>query len=105
MNFKRDEHQGDLARLLSLQNVIFDKNSLQVEYPLNNAKQIQNIILPKFESGVVENYGEANAFAVNDKTLPRAFVFHDSFIDAIKPYLIENFGFPNTISQGRFIQK
>jgi len=90
---KNDNHQGDLTILLGLQNVIVDRKSPTAFLLQKQAQTVDNSLLPRFESGIVETATEPSAFRTNDVKLPRAFILHDSFMEFLGPYLAEKFSF------------
>jgi alginate O-acetyltransferase complex protein AlgJ len=93
MKLEIDNHSGDLALLLGLQNLIWDKRSLTATIMQKQAHAIGNQGLPRFESGIVETATEPSAFRVNNVKLPRAFILHDSFMEFLQPYFADKFSF------------
>jgi hypothetical protein len=93
IKLKNDDHQGDLALLLGLQKFVVDRKSQVAILLQKQAHSVDNSLLPRFESGIVETATEPSAYRTNDLKLPRAFILHDSFMEFLAPYLAEKFSF------------
>lgn len=73
---------GDLARMLALEDVYRDTWVTLVPKEPRRARQVPHTL----RSG-----RQVRVFETKDRRLPRAVVFHDSFIEALHPFLSEHF--------------
>jgi alginate O-acetyltransferase complex protein AlgJ len=86
-------HRGDLADVLGLGELLIDQTSPQVALQRAQSKLDSQAVCPRFDGGIVGTTAPSCAWKTKDRSLPRALVFHDSFMYPMMPYLSQRFSF------------
>jgi alginate O-acetyltransferase complex protein AlgJ len=91
--YSKVPHRGDLADVLGLGEILIDRTSIHVSLRQAQSKLNLHAVCPHFDGGIVDGVAPSCAWQSTDQSLPRALVFHDSFMCPLMSYLAQRFSF------------